>query len=161
MNLLIIFADKYLYLLIGLIALAAFGLANRMVKAELIKLSIFAFPLSFVVAQILNQIILSPRPFIVDHLQPLIEASTDNGFPSDHTLLAMTIATVVFAYNKQIGSLLIVLSFLVGIARVLAHVHHGIDVAGSIGIASLATYVAYRYAVKKFTYKLPYLETYR
>ena len=73
MNLLIIFAAKYVYLLIGLLALAAFGLATRSVKAELIKLSIFAFPLSFVIAQILNQLILSPRPFIIDHLQPLID----------------------------------------------------------------------------------------
>jgi undecaprenyl-diphosphatase len=159
MNLLIIFAAKYLYLFIGLIALVTFGLGGRSVKAQWIKLSIFTFPLSLIIAQALNRLILSPRPFIVENMRPLIEASSDNGFPSDHTLLSMTIATVIFAYNKQVGSLLIVLSVIVGIARVLAQVHHPIDVIGSVIIAVIATLLSYRYAVKKFVYPLPYLES--
>ncbi len=71
----------------------------------------------------------------------------------------MTIASVIFTYNQKIGGLLIVLSLLVGISRVLAHVHHGIDIVGSVVIALMTTYLSYRYAVERFTYKLPYVES--
>ncbi len=103
MNLLIIFAAKYLYILIGVIAVATFVLSNQTVRVQFVKLSIFTFPFSLIVAWILNALIQSPRPFIVENIQPLIQSSPDNGFPSDHTLLAMTIASVIYTYNKKIG----------------------------------------------------------
>src|SRR5919202_4656794 len=36
-----------------------------------------------------------PRPFVVGHFQPLISHPADNGFPSDHALLAAALVAVV------------------------------------------------------------------
>lgn len=155
MNLLIVFGAKYLFVVIGLIALLVFMFANQQTKLRLIRLGVFTFPLAYLVGLILNAIVYSPRPFVVEHIQPLIQASTDNGFPSDHTLLAMTIACVIFVVNRKAGSLLVFLALLVGLARVLAHVHHGLDVAGSVAIAIAATVIADKLFVKRFPFKLP------
>lgn len=147
MNMLIIFAAKYLFIVVCLMALGIFVLSDRLIESKIIRLSFFTLPLSYLISLVLNQLIISPRPFVVEHIQPLIQASIDNGFPSDHTLLTMTVAFIIFAYNKKWGSLLVLLSLVVGIARVMAHVHHRIDVAGSIGIAGVATYISYRYLI--------------
>ena len=79
----------------------------------------------------MGSLIVSPRPFVVDHVPPLIPVATENGFRSDHTLLAMAVADVVFAFRRRAGSVLFALAALVGLGRVAAHVHHPIDVVGS------------------------------
>jgi undecaprenyl-diphosphatase len=75
------------------------------------------------------------RPFVVAHTLPLIPHGVDNGFPSDHTVLCMTMAGVVALQHKWFGSVLIVLALLVGASRVLAGLHHPMDILGGIGIA--------------------------
>lgn len=156
MNFLIIFGAKYLFIVIGLIAVLSFMLATQPTKLKLIRLGVFTFPLAYLVGLILNIIVNSPRPFVVEHITPLIQASADNGFPSDHTLLAMTIACVIFVGNRKVGSLLVLLAVLVGLARVFAHVHHSIDVAGSVAIAIAATAFADGFLVKKFYFPIPF-----
>ena len=76
----------------------------------------------------------NPRPFVVDHVQPLISHSIDNGFPSDHTAMAVAIATVVVLRDRVTGGLLLVLAGLLGACRVLALVHHWPDVVGGAAI---------------------------
>lgn len=143
MDALIVFAAKYLYLFC--IALFFFALWKLEAKKRLdfILLSIFSFPLSLLVGKILNHVIQDPRPFVAEHSKPLIEHAPDNGFPSDHTLLAMTIAAVVFPYNKKLGVLLFVLAALTGISRVLAKVHHPLDILGSTLIAIAVTAIVF------------------
>ncbi len=159
MNLFIVFAAKYLFILIGLLAFLWFIFVDKKIQAQIIKLAVISFPFSFILAKILGYFISSPRPFVLEHIEPLIKASADNGFPSDHTLLAMTIGLVVFAYNKKFGMVLVVLSLFVGLGRVLGHAHHTIDVVGSILIASVAVYVSFNFIVQKIRYKLPYFES--
>ena len=85
----------------------------------------------------------SPRPFVIDHMQPLIHAATDNGFPPDHVLWLATIAFVVFTHNKKLGIILCALTLLVGVGRVLAFARHPIDVVGSLIISFVAAGVGY------------------
>lgn len=133
MNALISFLAQYLYLLIILVAVVTFFFFEDKKKFFFFTLSSFA--LSDGIAMILNKLIMSPRPQIADHLTPLIPVATDNGFPSDHMLLATSVALVVFTKNKKIGTILLFLAIIVGISRVLAHAHHPIDVIGSIVIS--------------------------
>ena len=72
----------------------------------------------------------------------LIEHTPDNGFPSDHALLAVTVGAIIYTQNQLVGSILIGLGVLVGISRVLSGVHHTLDIMGSIAIALAATYIA-------------------
>jgi undecaprenyl-diphosphatase len=162
MNVLIIVAAQYLYLIILLIAGGVFVVSSRQIKQQLIVLGTIVLPACFILAKLLGSVIISPRPFIVEHITPLVHGSMDNGFPSDHMLLSMSVAAVIFAYNRKIGSLLFVLAVCVGIGRVLAKVHHPIDILGSIGIAVVVTVVAYRYVVpqipKKMLSQIPYFK---
>lgn len=148
MNTVIIFSASYLYLLVLVLALALFVNLDRPTKWNVVKLAALVFPLCFLAALALGNLIASPRPFVVDQLTPLIPAATDNGFPSDHTLLAMAVADVVFAYRRRAGRVLFVLAALVGIGRVEAHVHHPIDVVGSALIALIVTFVCCRFVVQ-------------
>jgi len=91
---------------------------------------------------LLSALIYNPRPFMDEHAGQLIAHAPDNGFPSDHALLVFTVAAIVYTQNKFIGSVLIGLGVLVGIGRVVAGVHHTIDVLGSVLIAFAATYIA-------------------
>jgi membrane-associated phospholipid phosphatase len=85
-----------------------------------------------------------PLPKIVaskasDGTPPLFAHSGDpNGFPSDHTLLASFLAFGVYRYSKKAGYALMVVAVLIGWARVAAHVHHAVDIIGSIAVTALA-----------------------
>lgn len=139
---LIIFTAQYLYLAILAIAVVAVVFAKRDARNDLIKLSAISLPFAFIVGKVLNHIIASPRPFVVENVSPLFLHGTDNGFPSDHTLLAITVAAIILTYNRKLGIALGILGLLVGTARVLAKVHHPIDIIGSAIIAFTCVYLS-------------------
>ena len=54
--------------------------------------------LAEILTQLGGSLFNDPRPFAVGHFRPLIPHVTDNGFPSDHALLAaFLVACVIFA----------------------------------------------------------------
>jgi len=81
-----------------------------------------------------------PRPFIADQVVPYFRSATDNGFPSDHTLFATVVAAAMWPFDRRLSALFYVIAVAVGLARVVAGVHHGVDVIGglAIGTASVA-----------------------
>ncbi len=79
-----------------------------------------------------------PRPFVVDHVVPLIGHGVDNGFPSDHTALAFAVSLVVVTRDRMVGAVLLGLSVLLAAARVAALVHHVPDVVGGAAIGAVA-----------------------
>jgi undecaprenyl-diphosphatase len=132
----IVFSVEYLYLVIILIALVTTILLQPTVRKVLLKTAFIALPTAFIIGKIMNFLVYNPRPFVVQNVQPLISHTADNGFPSEHTLLVMTIALIILLYNRRIGVVLITLGLVVGTGSVLAKVHHGTDVVGSIIIAT-------------------------
>ena len=68
---------------------------------------------------------------MVEHFTPLISHAANNGFPSDHSLISFAFASIVFLFNKKLGFVLFLLSFLVGLSRVYVGVHYPIDILGS------------------------------
>ncbi len=94
--------------------------------------------LAFGLAQIGARLITDPRPFLVGGGPPLIPSATDNGFPSDHTLLVAVAAATVTVMDLRAGAVFWALALLVGLARVYARVHHLLDVGGSLGLVALA-----------------------
>ncbi len=114
------------------------GLPQRSDLVELAVAALFIAALSFLLAKAGSGLIASPRPFVVTGTPPLISSATDNGFPSDHTLLLAVVAALVTLVSRRAGLLFWGLALLVGLARVYAGVHHLIDITGSLAIASLA-----------------------
>jgi len=79
-----------------------------------------------------------PRPFVAQHMQPLIQHAPDNGFPSDHTVLAGLAAFIVLRYSRTMGLIMLAMTGLLGVARVAARVHHPLDIVGALVIAAVA-----------------------
>jgi len=96
-----------------------------------------------VLIKVVASIHTDPRPFVVDpSIRPLFAHSADNGFPSDHTTLAATVAFAVMIYRRWLGAALLAAGIGVGAARVIAHVHHGQDIVAGVLIAALAVGIA-------------------
>ncbi len=105
--------------------------ALRLPRAQwmrFILIVLIAALLALGLAQIASLIYFSPRPFVRLHTSPLIPHGIDNGFPSDHMLLAAFVASVVFIKNKKLGLVLWIVAMLIGLGRVLALVHSPIDI---------------------------------
>lgn len=147
MELLIIFAAKYLFIVNLLALFVLFIKSNPEIKKYLLQISVITFPIAFLFSRIASTVYYNPRPFMVENIQPLIAHVADNGFPSDHTLITATIAVVIYQRNKKLGILTGCVAIIVGTARVAARVHHPVDIIGSITIAVIAVIIG-RYILK-------------
>ncbi|MFA6973123.1 MAG: phosphatase PAP2 family protein [Parcubacteria group bacterium] len=140
----IIFGAKYLIVLSGIIFLAYLLQQSGDKQKQIILFAIISLPTIYVAAKLASLVYFDPRPFVVGNFAPLIPHAADNGFPSDHTLLAGALSAVIFFFHKKIGLILLVVALVVGGARVLAGVHHAVDVVGSIGIAFFVAYLLHK-----------------
>lgn len=138
MDAVIIFFAKYLLYISVAAAAIYFFWQPRARQKEIFVFAIILLPLSYIVAKLAGLLYFDPRPFVVGHFPPLFPHAADNGFPSDHTLLGAAIALAIFRFSKKLGVALLGLAALVGLARVLAGVHHPADIIGSIAIAAAA-----------------------
>lgn len=143
MDTLIIIGAKYAIIAVALLALVTTLLSERKVRCNIIKLAVLSFPIAFLLALLASHLYYDTRPFVVEHIEPLIPHEADNGFPSNHTLYAMVAATTLFVYRRKPGVFLAILAILIGVSRVMADVHYPIDIVGSILIAIVATGLAW------------------
>lgn len=94
--------------------------------------------LGYLFSKIAGDLYRDPRPFTIDHVRPLIHHAADNGFPSDHALLAAAVVALVLLLDWRWALPFVVLAVLVDWARVGAGLHHVQDVAGSGLIVAVA-----------------------
>ena len=73
--------------------------------------------------------------FLFGHFTPLVAHGFDNGFPSDHALLSVAVACIVWRYNHVLGIVLFNFALVVGLSRVYIGVHHLFDIFGAVVIA--------------------------
>jgi undecaprenyl-diphosphatase len=99
--------------------------------------------ISLALFRLFDALIFDPRPFAVSHFQPLLPHTANNGFPSGYALLAAAIVAAIFFANKRWTVPFVILAFLIGWARVGVGIHHAVDVAGSWGIVTLASLIAF------------------
>ena len=140
-----IFCAQYLILIAGVAALAvvAYRLrgASRRRIASYVVMVVLIFGVSFVIARIASAVYHDPRPFVVEHKKPYISHPADNGFPSDHALLAAAIVAAVALVDVWLAIPFVVLAGLVDWGRVASLLHHPIDVIGSTIIVLVVTIV--------------------
>jgi undecaprenyl-diphosphatase len=136
---LITFTAKYFILIPIFVNAYIFIKLKKNQRREMLIVLFCTAVLSIILAKIGAHLYDNPRPYINDGTAPLFPHSGDpNGFPSDHTLLSAALAFVVLYFSRKLGIFLLVIAALLGWARVAAHVHHAVDVIGSIAITGLA-----------------------
>lgn len=157
MNTFIIFLAQYLIYLIGIFVLLYFFL--RLPRGELksaILLYVIGILVAIILVKIAGSIYYNPRPFVDGNFTPLIPHSSNNGFPSNHTVAAFLVASLLWRYSRRFAGILFIAACTVGVARVLANVHHIEDIIGGIVIAILATLsanIAVHFAVNSKVFK--------
>lgn len=97
----------------------------------------FVFALSFLyIAKAVHH---DPRPFVENpHIKPLFSHGPDDGFPSDHSIAAGLIATLVLVRHHVNGIAFSAAAIAIAWARVAAHVHHLQDVVAGLILGALA-----------------------
>ena len=98
--------------------------------------------LSFLFAKLLKHVVADPRPYLVTHSQPLIKLSRDNGFPSDHVLMAAALTAGLWWIERRLLWLFALGTVLVALGRLGVGAHHTLDVVGSAAIVAVAAGIA-------------------
>lgn len=150
MDSLIKFTAQYLIVaVIGCVALVWFKLP-KINKWRFVFTVIVAGVIALVLARISSHYYYDPRPFVTQHVQPLFYHAPDNGFPSDHSLLAMALTAIVYFFNKRLAVVMLIPTVLIGVARVLAKVHSPLDI-GAAWVLGVVGAVAGYYLVNYYS----------
>jgi undecaprenyl-diphosphatase len=155
MDQIVIFCAKYMVAAVVLLWLIAWLQASKKPRLSLTTATIIAVFIATILDRIISRLYYDPRPFVTHHIMPLVAHASDNGFPSEHTLFSITLASVLFFYRPKLGYLAFAIGIVVGISRVAAHVHSPIDIIGGILIGTIAGYAGYKVApklLKRFNY---------
>jgi membrane-associated phospholipid phosphatase len=116
---------------------------SRTGKINLAVTAIIGLILALVLLYVAKDVHSDPRPFVQNpHIKPLFGHSTDNGFPSDHSVAAALIAVLVLARRRIVGAVLALAATAIAWARVAAHVHHLQDVLAGLALGALAAAIA-------------------
>lgn len=128
MNSIIIFCAQYLYLFVVAVIVIAWLRTQKDKRLEFLVAIILAGGIAFILSRIASKTYYDPRPFVTERVKPLIAHAADNGFPSDHALLTGTLTAITYFYNKKVAFVMLILTILIGIARILAKIHSPLDI---------------------------------
>ena len=105
---------------------------------------------TWLIVKIIKTLIASPRPFItLTDIQVLSPHESGYSFPSGHTSMTTAIATVVYFYNKRLGTLLYLFALVVAISRIYVGVHYPIDVVAGFLIGILVPWGIHYVVIKR------------
>lgn len=156
MTSLVVLMAKFLLYLVVLIGVIFWLIVPRGQKVRLAVIGALAGILALVLTKLAGSLYYDPRPFVVQHTEPLLQHVADNGMPSDHTVLAALVAVTIFQVSRKVGLVLFFLALLLGVSRVLVQIHSPIDIVVglAIGVGSVALAVPLTKKLLRGRYKL-------
>jgi undecaprenyl-diphosphatase len=153
-NLAIFFADKFGYVLVILV----FVIFWR--KWKIILQAFAASIISrLVITNVIRWILPRTRPFVENGFDKLTTGQVnllisqnpqESSFPSGHAAFYFAIATVVYLYNRKLGILFFLASFLMGVARVFVGVHWPLDIIGGALVGIISGWIIFKLFNKKW-----------
>lgn len=91
--------------------------------------NIFTLSIAWAISWGLKLLFLNPRPFLaLVEITPLFSLGGNDSFPSGHATVFAALTVITFSYNKPFGFYCLVLTILMGVARVAAGVHYPFDI---------------------------------
>jgi membrane-associated phospholipid phosphatase len=133
-------------LLFGLVALLTVLLVLS--RRALTPVRLFRMAASLLLATVLTlllgHLIADPRPYLAEGYTPLAHVAADNGFPSDHTLVAALLLGWAAWLDRRWWPIFAAGLFAVMLGRLAIGAHHSLDVLGSVAIAGVGLSIAAR-----------------
>ncbi|MBS4960326.1 MAG: phosphatase PAP2 family protein [Clostridiales bacterium] len=100
--------------------------------------SYIALPtITFLFVTVIRTHINRPRPFDELPIHPFSSHGSGQSFPSRHTASAVIISLAIYNLNPILGTILFLISVLVGIGRIFLGLHYATDIVGAIFICLL------------------------
>lgn len=118
-----------------------FSFKDRAKRADFVFQALVGGALVLLLAKVGSLLFYNPRPFVVGHFIPYFPHPNNNGFPSDHTLFTSFSGFLVIAYKRKLGLVLLAIAACIGAARVIAGVHHFVDIVGAFAISGVTMLV--------------------
>lgn len=140
---LVVFCAQYLVFVMALAWLGAAFMARRQISLDTLARIVVLVVVALIVAKVFNHLIQDTRPYLIaaDHETPLTSVSKDNGFPSDHALLAAAITASLWWINRRLIWPFAVLTAFVMLGRLGIGAHHTLDVVGSVVIVLIVAVI--------------------
>ncbi len=108
------------------------------IKKETVIHAIFSCLIAYAVTELIKTFFPTLRPFQFDGALPLtLTVPTDGAFPSSHSAVGFALAVTILKHDRKVGILYLIMAGLVGIARIMAHVHYPIDIMAGAFIGTL------------------------
>jgi undecaprenyl-diphosphatase len=127
-----IFFARYALFLFGL-----FFIYRILRKRTVLVYSCVAGIGALAVNQLLGYVFFRPRPFMTLDAEPLISViAGSKSFPSDHTAVAWTLATVIGGTIPALRLPAYACAFAISLARAYVGVHYPLDIIGGIAIGA-------------------------
>lgn len=146
-------AGNALLLFLVILLLTDFKKYWRMVASS----SIAALFVRFVLVEAFYLLHFRLRPFAYNGIKQLIPYSINQtSFPSGHASFYFALSTIIWAYNKKMGVIFYIVSFLIVIARIFVGVHWPSDVLAGIILGVLTGWILNK--VFKKIHPLKYVE---
>ncbi|MEA3296084.1 MAG: phosphatase PAP2 family protein [Patescibacteria group bacterium] len=91
--------------------------------------------------EIIRFIIPNNRPFVENNVYKLISHSASSSFPSGHAAFYFAISGVVYFYNKKIGIIFFIASFLICLARIFCGIHWPADIVAGFVVGIFSSFL--------------------
>ncbi|HUY41106.1 MAG TPA: phosphatase PAP2 family protein [Candidatus Dormibacteraeota bacterium] len=115
-------------ILIPAALVAASILLRRHWKNDVLEAAV-AGGATIALVKIAGALVFEKRPFVVEHLHPLVSHAADNAFPSDHLAACGLAFAYLWPRSRSMAGVTVIIAAAIASARVLAHLHWPIDVA--------------------------------
>lgn len=133
-NYAIFIAHDLVYLIILIFALLWLR-GDYQTKRHVLKAFLFTC-ITLCISEIASAVFHTPRPFVMELGNTLIEHAPTGSFPSNHMTIFSSIAfAYYFSEQRQVGKLLIAVAWLAAWSRVYVGVHFPIDMFGAFLLA--------------------------
>lgn len=97
----------------------------------------------FVIVDIIRWIFPRLRPFVADPMvNLLVNRNNEMSFPSGHAAFYFALSTFIFFYNKKIGVLFYVISFIICLGRVFVGLHWPSDILAGAAVGIFTSWAA-------------------
>lgn len=147
----------YLFLLIFAITWLR---GSREIKTGIIKAAIFT-AITLSISEVLSAVLNTPRPFVMEVGQTLIEHAPTGSFPSNHMSIFSGIALAYyFSAQRDLGRILLWTAWLVAWSRIYVGVHFPIDMVGAflialaVNLAGLPLWWKYENKIMRFIFSI-------